>query len=116
MGPPDVDCAAALDVTGQDPAVNRTMTSPELQVMPPPGGGRRPLLPEGHEGAGASPYPPGPGMVIATLSDSILPSSVQTAPWTVQTVVMGRTTTTSPFPPGSTVICHSRFGWMPSGS
>ena len=48
----------------------------------------------------------GPGIVISTRLDSILPSAVQTAPSASQSVVTGSTTVTAPVPVGRTWICH----------
>ena len=41
--PPDVDCAAALDLTDQDPTINQMMASLVLTGGPPHGGGNLPL-------------------------------------------------------------------------
>ena len=41
--PPDVDCAAALDLTDQDPTINQMMASLVLQVVRRIGGGHLPL-------------------------------------------------------------------------
>ena len=41
--PPDVDCAAALDLTDQDPTINQMMASLVLAGGPPHGGGDLPL-------------------------------------------------------------------------
>ena len=41
--PPDVDCAAALDLTDQDPTINQMMASLVLQVVRRMGGGHLPL-------------------------------------------------------------------------
>ena len=50
--PPDVDCAAALDLTDQDPTINQMMASLVLTGGPPHGGGLLPL-PEPLPGHGA---------------------------------------------------------------
>ena len=59
-------------------------------------------------------YPLGPETVNSNLPDSILPSSVQTAPWLAQSVVTGSTMVTVPLPSGCTVI--SRLTFLPASS
>ena len=51
----------------------------------------------------------GPGMTISRALDSILPSSVQTAPWLAQLVVTGSDTVTSVLTDGRTEISHLTF-------
>ena len=58
---------------------------------------------------GGSVYLLGPETVNSTLWDSIVPSSVQTAPGASQSVVAGSTTVTVPLPDGCTVISHRMF-------
>ena len=49
-------------------------------------------------------YPPGPATVNSKLLESILPSPVQMAPWSSQSLVTGRTMATFPSASGRTVI------------
>ena len=59
-------------------------------------------------------HPPGPLTVSPTRPDSFLPSLVQMAPWTEQSVVMGNAMVTSAFEDGWTVISHLTF--LPASS
>ena len=59
-------------------------------------------------------YPPGPETVTSNRLDSFLPSLVQMAPCTEQSVVMGNTIVTSAFEDGWTVISHLTF--LPASS
>ena len=54
--------------------------------------------------APAHAYPPGPLTVSSSRVDSILPSEVQTAPESSQSVVAGSTMVTAPLPAGVTEI------------
>ena len=58
-------------------------------------------------------YPPGPATVSSNPLDSILPSSVQMAPWLTQSVVAGSTMATLTDESGVTVISHRT---LPGGS
>ena len=51
-------------------------------------------------------YPPDPDTMTSSRLDSIRPSSVQTAPSAVQSVVMGNTTVTLPLEVGLIFICQ----------
>ena len=59
-------------------------------------------------------YAPGPETVTSNRLDSFLPSLVQMAPWTEQSVVMGNAMVTSAFEDGVTVISHLMF--LPASS